>query len=86
MLEKICSRGDTGASRAAWRAAVAFGIPTGGWLPDGYLTDDGAHPEFAEQYGASELPADSELSISERERQRLRRDPLVWPDDHRGRS
>ena len=52
MLEKICSGGDTGASQAAWRAATVFGIPTGGWLPSGYLTDDGAHPEFAEQYGA----------------------------------
>ena len=62
---KDISGGDTGASQAAWRAAAAFGVPTGGWMPNGFLTDDGPHPEFAEQYGAAELPADSELAISE---------------------
>ena len=33
MLEKIISGGQTGADQAAWRAAKAFGVPTGGWMP-----------------------------------------------------
>jgi hypothetical protein len=66
MLEKICSGGDTGASHAAWRAAVAYGIPTGGWVPEGFLADDGAHPEFAEQFGAVEFASDDEPGVNER--------------------
>ena len=60
MLEKMISGGETGANQATWRAATAFGVPTGGWVPKGFLTEDGPHPEFAEQYGAAELPTDSE--------------------------
>ncbi len=65
MLEKIISGGETGANQATWRAARAFGVPTGGWMPRGFLTDDGPHPEFAEQYGAAEWPSDSELARTE---------------------
>lgn len=65
MLEKICSSGDTGASQAAWRAAMAFGIPTGGWMPSGFLTADGTRPEFADQYGSVELRALGELDVNE---------------------
>ena len=65
MLEKIISGGQTGADQAAWRAAKAFGVPTGGWMPEGFLTEDGPHPEFAEQYGAAEMPADSDLAPTE---------------------
>ncbi len=28
-------------------------------MPRGFLTEEGPHPEFADQYGAAELPADS---------------------------
>jgi nucleotide-binding universal stress UspA family protein len=58
-LEKIVSGGQTGADQAAWRTALAFGIPTGGWMPRGFLTEDGPRPEFAEQYGATEMPSES---------------------------
>ncbi len=65
MLEKVISGGETGANQAAWRAATALGIPTGGWVPKGFLTEDGPHAEFAEQYGAAELPSDSERARTE---------------------
>ena len=28
-------------------------------MPRGFLTEEGPHPEFADQYGEAELPADS---------------------------
>jgi hypothetical protein len=55
MLDKIISGGQTGADQAAWRAAKAYGVSTGGWMPEGFLTEDGPRPEFAEGFGAAEL-------------------------------
>jgi putative molybdenum carrier protein len=54
MIERILSGGQTGADQAGWRAARSAGIPTGGWMPSGFLTEDGPRPEFAELYGAVE--------------------------------
>jgi hypothetical protein len=59
MLDKIISGGQTGADQAGWRAAKAFGVPTGGWMPQGFLTEDGPRPEFVERYAAAEMPTDS---------------------------
>ena len=64
----------------------AFGVPTGGWMPKGFLTEDGPRPEFAEQYGAAEMPTDSDTRSDRTERPGLRRDPLVRRDDDLGRS
>src|SRR5690242_12406375 len=55
MLSRIKSGGQTGADQAAWRAARAAGIPTGGAMPLGFLTEAGPRPEFAELYGAYQL-------------------------------
>jgi hypothetical protein len=66
MLEKIISGGRTGADRATWRAARASGVATGGWMPRGFAVEDGPRPEFSEQYGATELPADDDLAGTER--------------------
>ena len=41
MLERVITRGQTGADQAAWRAAKAFGISTGGAMPLGFLTETG---------------------------------------------
>lgn len=41
---KIVSGGQTGADRAALDAAIALGIPHGGWLPKGRKTEDGPLP------------------------------------------
>src|SRR4051794_34804286 len=63
MLERIVSGGQTRADQAGWRAARAAGIPTGGGMTRGYLTEapngrgDEPHPEFADLYGAGEMPS-----------------------------
>jgi Circularly permutated YpsA SLOG family len=56
MLDRVFSGGQTGADQAGWRAAKACGVATGGWMPRGFLTEDGPRPEFAEMYGAVEMP------------------------------
>lgn len=57
MIERVISGGQTGADRAGWEAAKAAGIPTGGWMPNGFKAEDGCHPEFAELYGAKQHPS-----------------------------
>ena len=41
---RIVSGGQTGADRAAFDAALALGIPIGGWVPQGRLDEDGTIP------------------------------------------
>jgi hypothetical protein len=65
MLDKIISGGQTGADQAGWRAATAFGVATGGWMPNGFRTEEGPRPEFAEQYGATEMPTQSAIGGAE---------------------
>lgn len=48
---KIISGGQTGADQAGLRAAKRFGLETGGWMPKGWLTEDGPRPEFESLYG-----------------------------------
>ncbi len=62
MLAKMISGGQTGADQAGLRAAKSFGVTTGGWMPKGFLTEDGPQPEFAERYGVAELPTENELA------------------------
>ena len=66
MLNRIVTGGQTGADQAGWRVARAFGIATGGWMPLGFLTEDGPRPEFAELYGAMEMPTASYRARTER--------------------
>jgi hypothetical protein len=54
MLTKVISGGQTGADRAGLIAAKACGLETGGWMPLGYIAQDGKHPEYADQYGIQE--------------------------------
>ena len=56
MLARIITAGQTEANQAGWRAARAYGIATGGWMPAGFLTEDGPRPDLAEAFGAAELP------------------------------
>ena len=51
-LIKIISGGQTGADRAALDAALAKGVPHGGWLPKGRKTEDGPLPL---RYGMAEM-------------------------------
>lgn len=39
------------------KAAVAAGIPTGGWIPRGFKTESGPKPHYAALYGAKEHPS-----------------------------
>lgn len=44
IVERIVSGGQTGADRAALDAAIALGIPHGGWAPLGREAEDGCLP------------------------------------------
>lgn len=45
MLEKIVSGGQTGVDRAALDAAMAAGVPVGGYCPRGRRAEDGCVPD-----------------------------------------
>ena len=44
MTFKIVSGGQTGVDRAGLEAAIALGLPYGGWVPKGRLAEDGMVP------------------------------------------
>lgn len=56
-ITKIISGGQNGVDQAALRAAKSLGIPTGGWMPKGWMTLDEPRPEFAELYDMKECYA-----------------------------
>ncbi|HMO79345.1 MAG TPA: putative molybdenum carrier protein [Pyrinomonadaceae bacterium] len=45
-LKKIITGGQTGVDRAAWDAALEFGIAIGGWVPSEKWAEDGRIPEI----------------------------------------
>ena len=56
MIRKIISGGQTGADQAALDAAIKLGIPHGGWIPKGRLTEDGP---LSVKYNLLEMPTSS---------------------------
>jgi hypothetical protein len=62
MIRKIVSGGQTGADRAALDAAITLGIPHGGWIPKGRLTENGTLPD---KYKLTEMPNTSYASRTE---------------------
>jgi hypothetical protein len=62
MIERVISGGQSGADQAGWRAAKRAGIATGGWMVDGFMTEDGHRPALADLYGAVLLPGVDHLS------------------------
>src|SRR5262245_18082685 len=54
MLERIISGGQTGADQGGLRAARRLDIPTGGWAPKGWLTEDGPAEELLRSFGLRE--------------------------------
>jgi hypothetical protein len=50
---RVVSGGQTGVDRGALDAALAAGVPCGGWCPAGRLAEDGAIPA---RYPVQELP------------------------------
>ena len=74
---KIISGGQTGVDRAALDAAVAAGIPVGGWCPKGRLAEDGAIPPeyplqetvsrlYQERTGLNVMDSDGTLILAEK--------------------
>ena len=53
-LIKVISGGQNGTDQAALRAAKELAIPTGGWMPNGWMTLDGPKPEFETLYDMKE--------------------------------
>jgi len=54
MVSKIISGGQTGADQGGLVAARQLGIPTGGWIPKGFLTESGPRPDLGLLYGLKE--------------------------------
>lgn len=63
MLKKIISGGQTGADRAALDVALQLGIPHGGWIPSGRLTESGPLPD---KYLLQEMPTTSYAKRTEK--------------------
>ena len=66
MIEKIISGGQTGADQGALDAAINLGIPHGGWIPKGRITEDGPLPD---RYNLIEMPS---ASYPDRTRKNIR--------------
>jgi hypothetical protein len=62
MIKKIISGGQTGADRAALDVAIKLGIPHGGWIPEGRITEEGPLPE---KYRLQEMPTESYTARTE---------------------
>jgi hypothetical protein len=56
VIKKIISGGQTGADQGALDAAIKLGIPHGGWIPKGRLTEKGPLPD---KYELTEMPGNS---------------------------
>ena len=52
--QRVVSGGQTGADQAGLIAARRFGIPTGGWMPKGFITTTGPAPDLAREFGLQE--------------------------------
>jgi hypothetical protein len=59
MLVKILSGAQTGADIGGLIAAKEAGLATGGWVPQGFLTEDGDDPTLGERFGVVETPSRS---------------------------
>jgi hypothetical protein len=62
MIKKIISGGQTGADRAAIDTAIKLGIPHGGWIPKGSITEEGPLPD---KYQLQEMPTASYAARTE---------------------
>lgn len=56
MLELVVSGFQSGADIGGVYAAADAAIPTTGWMPRGYLTEEGPRPEYQRLYGARQMP------------------------------
>lgn len=58
LIKKTISGGQTGADIAGVQAAFDCGIPTGGMMPKGFLTEKGFKPEWGAKYNLIESSSD----------------------------
>lgn len=70
MLKKICSGGQSGADFGALLAAEKYNIQTGGWMPKGFKTLNGARPDYArrfniQEHSSSSYPPRTYLNVKE---------------------
>ena len=56
MVERVIAGGQTGADQAGFAVAKRLGIPTGGYMPKDWLTDEGPQPNLAMIYGLEGIP------------------------------
>lgn len=54
-IRRVVSGGQTGVDRAALEAALAYGVPIGGWCPRGRRAEDGP---ISERYPLRETPSE----------------------------
>jgi Circularly permutated YpsA SLOG family len=59
----VVSGGQTGVDRGALDAALALGVPCGGWCPAGRMAEDGPIPD---RYPLAELPGGGHLERTQR--------------------
>jgi hypothetical protein len=78
MIRKLVTGGQAGVEQAAWASARRAGVATGGYMPRGFLTEEGPAPRLGALYNAIEFPFDDARRI----RANLRRaDGLFWFGD-----
>lgn len=53
-ISLIISGAQTGADQGGLRAAKALGIPTGGWAPKGFRTEEGPAPWLCQEFNLDE--------------------------------
>lgn len=80
----VISGGQTGADIAGLRAAKAAGIPTGGAMPKGYLTEVGPAPHLKDEYGLVELETSDYPSRTRWNMERA--DACIWFGDPHSRG
>lgn len=54
MLKLLISGGQSGIDQLGLQVAKELGIPTGGMMPKGFITDEGNRPEFVKEYNMIE--------------------------------
>lgn len=54
MIKRIVSGAQTGSDQGGLHAGARLGIETGGWIPKGFLTENGPDPSLGEKFGIKE--------------------------------
>jgi len=65
-IKKIISGGQTGADQGGLEAAKRFNIPTGGWIPKGFLTEEGPKPNLGTFFDLKETEDTNYLTRTKR--------------------